>query len=167
MHPERAKRVLAQLKDAEALSLEAKLDCKLGRLPVKFTLEFRKMPTLLYQANGKRVVKCLPLNQLGMGDTDDDAFEMLAEDLEDMFFEAIAGSNLAERVVELLQGMAARLYWDKHEELQKKQHEEASKTRGLRTPNLDLERTTATQVNPALLAEYQEFSLPAQMARET
>lgn len=160
MHTVREKRVREELKDAKALSLTLNLNSKIEGLPVTCSLRFEGMPTLLYKANGKHIAKCLPLNLLGTGDDKDSAFNELGEDLAEALGELIHESSIFKHITDLLQGSAAKIYWDTHAKLQKKQREIADKEIKRRIPeipNFNIQTTTATQINPSL-AEYQEYS---------
>lgn len=117
MHPEREKLIQEELENATALSLTLNFSGKVGNLPITHTLDFEGMPALLLKSNGKHIVKCLPLNQLGIGDTIEEAIDMLREDLSEILTDVIGESNFLKSVGSLLEGRAAPLYWEKHKEL--------------------------------------------------
>jgi len=150
MHPARLKRVCEELKDAKALSLTVRFELAIGYGAITNTLEFKGMPSLLFEAGGKQIIKCLPLNQLGMGDTKDEAFEALGEDLADMLKEIFDESGLFKLVEDMMKGKAAQIYWDKYTELSKEspKHKEIKR----RVENIELETDTA--IDPALFEKY-------------
>ena len=117
MHPTRKRRVVEELKDATPLALTVRFEVEFGDGIIKNTVVLRGMPALLFESEGRYVVKCLPLNHLGMGETKDEAFERLGEDLAEMLNDVFAESRLFDHIKGLFNGTAAKLYWDEHKKL--------------------------------------------------
>ncbi|MEE9465489.1 MAG: hypothetical protein V3W14_07975 [Candidatus Neomarinimicrobiota bacterium] len=160
MHPKRQKRVSQELKNASALSLTLTIEMKLGDGAITNTLTFSGMPTLLFKAKGKHIVKCLPLNQAGVGDSRDEAFKILGIDLVDAFTEALAESTLNTVVKDMLNGRPAELYWDVYTRLAKKKVEPKKIER--RIENIELQ--TDTVIDPVLMDTYKNFPVSAVVA---
>ena len=156
MHPAREQRVREELKGAKALSLTLEFSLEIGNGAITNTLVFNGMPALLFESEGKQVIKCLPLNQLGMGDTKDEAFEVLGEDLADLLTEIFNESALFGRVNDMMKGRVAQVYWDEYEQLSK-QHPMPKKIER-RIKNIKIETDTA--IDPVLLKKYFESSDP-------
>lgn len=156
MHPAREKRVRKELKKAKALSLTLEFRREIGNGAITNTLVFNGMPALLFESEGKQVIKCLPLNQLGMGDTKDEAFEVLGEDLAELLTEIFNESALFGRVDDMLKGRVAQVYWDEYERLSK-QHPMQKKIER-RIKNIKIETDTA--IDPVLLKKYFDSSDP-------
>jgi len=152
MHPEREKRVRDELKGAKALSLTFKIHFEIGDGTITNTLALNGMPALLFETEGKQVIKCLPLNQLGMGDTRDKAFEALGEDLLEVFTELFNESKLLDLIDEQRKGRAADVYWAAHKRLAKKPP--MSKKVKRQVKNVEIE--TDTVIDPALVQKYLE-----------
>ena len=154
MHPIRQRRVSRELRNAKALSL------KLGNGAIINTLAFNGMPALLFEAEGKHIVKCLPLNQIGVGNTPDEAFNVLGIDLVDALKEALAEKTLEDVVRDMLIGRAAPMYWDVYMQLAKKPAEPKSIKRYIE----NLELTTDTYIDPALFEKYRNLPVSAAAA---
>lgn len=153
MHPKRRRRISQELKNARALSLTVMIKMKLGNGAITNNLTFNGMPTLLFEAEGKHIVKCLPLNQIGVGNTPDEAFNVLGIDLVDALKEALAEKTLDDVVRDMLIGRAASLYWEVYDQLAKKPMEPKRIER--RVENLEL--TTDTYIDPALIEKYRNL----------
>jgi len=154
MHPVRRERVLRELKDAIALSMTAIIEIELGNGAITNTLVFNGMPALLFEAEGKYIVKCLPLNQIGVGDSHDQAFESLGVDLVEAFKEALDENALSDVVRDMLNGKAAPIYWEKYIQLAKKKVMPKKIER--RIENIEL--TTDTEIDPALIEKYKSLT---------
>ena len=111
MHPERKKRILGELKDATPLTLTVRFDIEIGGGIITNTLVLNEMPALFFKSDGKFVIKCLPLNHLGMGKTKREAFENFGEDLAEMLTETLTESSFLDHLRILFEGTAAPLYW--------------------------------------------------------
>ncbi|MCH7497995.1 MAG: hypothetical protein IH971_09100 [Candidatus Marinimicrobia bacterium] len=157
MHVDRERRVLKELENAKALSMTIRFDFELGDGAITNTMTFNGMPGLLFESEGKQVIKCLPLNQLGIGDTTDEASAMLIEDLVEMLKEALNESTLLEDIKDMLKGKAALIYWDKYLQLAEEGSVGAVSKKVERSiENLELE--TDERIDPALAARYREYS---------
>ena len=160
MHPTRRRRVSRELRNAKALALTVIIELKLGNGAITNTLTFNGMPALLFEAEGKHIVKCLPLNQIGVGNTPDEAFNVLGIDLVDALKEALAEKTLEDVVRDMLIGRAAPMYWDVYMQLAKKPVEPKSIKRYIE----NLELTTDTYIDPALIEKYRNLPVSAATA---
>jgi len=157
MHVNREKRILKELSNAKALSMKVRFDFKIGDGAITNTMTFNGMPGLLFESEGKKVIKCLPLNQLGIGDTDNDAYAMLLEDLVEMLNEALIESNLLEHINDMMKGRAAEIYWDRYAQIsQETSTSVIQKKVERRIENVELE--TNEMIDPALAEKYQAYS---------
>lgn len=120
MHPNRKKRVLEELKDATPLKMSVKFGIEIGGGIITNTLTLSDMPALVFESENEQVIKCLPLNHLGSGKTDKEAFMRFGEDIAEMIFEAFVESNFIEHLISLFEGPAAKIYWTEHKKLTKK-----------------------------------------------
>ncbi|MCK4577215.1 MAG: hypothetical protein KAU50_00405, partial [Candidatus Marinimicrobia bacterium] len=126
-----------------------------GELPITHTLEFEQMPGLYIRSNGQHIVKCLPLNQIGIGSSFDEAANQLGDDISEILTDVLGESDFSKSVFSLLEGKSDQVYWEKHSELSK--DEIVSETR------LKTEIATAVEVHAegiidsVLVDEYREF----------
>ena len=150
MHQARLTRVERELKKAKALSLTLRFDLDMGSGVIRNTLELEGMPALIFEAEGRYVIKCLPLNQLGTGDSRDEAFEELGEDMAAMLDEVFEESNLFSLIKNMMKGRAARIYWDRYAQLA----EEPSRQKKIKRQVNNVSLETDTRIDPSVLEKY-------------
>ena len=119
MHIARRQRINKELKNARALEMRIEFKFNVDKLPISHTVEFDHMPALLFEADNKSVIKCLPLNMVGIGDSDDEAFTNLADDISELLKDILNESKLLPLSKGLLVGSSADIYWNKFETLTK------------------------------------------------
>ena len=125
MHPARKERVLKELQDATPLELTVKFKIEVGKGIITNTLTLRDMPTLVFESEGKKTIKCLPLNHVGVGETEEEAFFQFGEDVSEMLAEVFAESNFFKHLLELFNGQANKIYWSEHKKLTRKHSKKA------------------------------------------
>ena len=117
MHSKRSTRIHKELKAAQSMSLSLKFDVRLSPVPITISLQFDRMPVLSYKSGSNTVVKCLPLNQVGIGKNQEEAKHALQEDLQELLIDALQGSRLWDQIALLLQGQADEVFWSKYKDL--------------------------------------------------
>ena len=153
MHHLREKRINEELKGAKALSLTFKIFFESSNGAITNTLVLKGMPSLLFESEGKQVVKCLPLNQLGIGDTRDEAFDSLGEDLIELFTDLFNESGILKLIDDQRKGRAADIYWDRYKKLSETPPPRAKKVHR-QVKNVEIE--TDTIIDPAIFQQYLE-----------
>ena len=163
MHPKREKRIIRELKNASARSLTIKFEIKRGDGAIVNTLEFREMPALVFKSGGKQILKCLPFNQLGVGATEEEAEEVLRDDLNEIFTDILDESGLLKLVDGMLQGTAAGIYWKRYIGLVEEaiQAEKKGKEAEQLTGSVELKTEPPTRRSVTAYPEPESIAAPA------
>ncbi len=158
MHPLRQDRLLQELKTATALNLSVEIEMKVGDDLISNTFVLHKMPTLLFQAEGDFIVKCLPLNMIGVGKTKEEAWEVFGIDMAEILKESLEGSPIPKAIQELLSGPAADLYWSTYTRLV----EQGEALKEVKRHIKDIVLTTDTEPDPTFSGKYREIHTTAE-----
>lgn len=157
MHPERKKLIDEELQNARAITMTLTFTGSIGEMPITHSLEFEQMPGLYIRSNGLHIVKCLPLNQIGVGSTFDEATDQLGEDISEILTDVLRESDFSSSVFSLLEGKSDQAYWERHSELSKDAI--VSETRLKKDVITAVKIHAEGIIDSALVDEYREYTL--------